>query len=87
MSDERRRKRKELRLVKNEATWLQKALFALGKAEVAREKLAEFQGVEPEGWVLDLGGDEVAVEDVEQALENRVQGLLDRVKERRQSIR
>ena len=41
MAKDKRQLRKERRLVQSESRWMQKALFALGKAETAREKLAK----------------------------------------------
>lgn len=88
MSDERRRKRKEMRLVQDEAGWIQKALFALGKAEDAHEKLADFRDEKgPGDYDFELGGDRVSVEDIEEALEGRLEGLKETLRERRQALR
>lgn len=88
MSSERRRKRKEMRLVQNEAAWLQKALFALGKAEDAHEKLADFRDEgDPGEYSFVLDGDDVSVEAIEEAVEGRLEGLKAKLRERRQSLR
>ena len=41
MSEARRKKRCEIKVLSTESTWLQKTLFALDKAETSREKWAE----------------------------------------------
>lgn len=88
MSSERRRKRKEMRLVQNEAAWIQKALFALGKAESAHEKLVDFREAgDPGEYAFDLKGEEVSVEEIEEALESRLSGLKEKLKARRQNLR
>ncbi|MGD2067039.1 MAG: hypothetical protein PVI57_00030 [Gemmatimonadota bacterium] len=88
MSSERRQKRKEMRLVQSEAAWLQKALFALGKAEDAHEKLADFRGEgDPGEYSFHLNGEDVSVESIEEAVEGRLQGLKEKLRERRQSLR
>lgn len=88
MSDARRRKRREIKLLTNESVWLQKALFALQKVEAVREKMAELNGEdEAEALVLELGRKKLKVEEFEEALENRVEKLLEEVRERRKVIR
>ena len=88
MSDARRRKRREIKLLTNESVWLQKALFALQKVEAVREKMAELNGEdEAEPLVLELGRKKLKVEEFEEALENRVEHLLEEVRERRKVIR
>lgn len=88
MSDARRRKRREIKLLTNESVWLQKALFALQKVEAVREKMAELNGEdEAEPLVLELGRKKLKVEEFEEALENRVEKLLEEVRERRKVIR
>lgn len=88
MSDARRRKRREIKLLTNESVWLQKALFALQKVEAVREKMAELNGEdEAEPLVLELGRKKLKVQEFEEALENRVEKLLEEVRERRKVIR
>lgn len=87
MNDRRRMQRREIRLIQRESTWLQKALFALGKAEEAREGLAELHGEEPEPFKVSLEGRAVSLEDLEEALDDRIQELLEVVRERRREVR
>lgn len=82
-SKEKRRKRREMRLIQQEATWLQKAVFAFGKVEDLREKIADLNETEPEPLTLEIEGTEVGLDDVSEALEERVQGTLEMLRERR----
>lgn len=87
MSDQRRRQRREIRLLQRESTWLQKALFALGKVEEVREKLAETREEEADDpYFVEVGGEKVPLGSVEDALQERVQTLLDEVRERRRAL-
>lgn len=83
----RRAKRREIRLIQNHSTWLQKALFALQKAEDARDKLADTRGDDPGPFVLNYEGKEISVDLFEEALEDRIQELLTMTRERRQAMR
>ena len=85
MSDSRRQQRREIRLIQREATWLQKALFALGKATESREKL-EGDG-EDASYVLEVESGPLAMEALEDGLEARVKELLELVRERRKVLR
>lgn len=87
MSAEKRRERREIRLQNTESVWLQKALFALRKAEDAREKLADVRDEEPEPYTLDVEDRPVSVEALEDALEERVQNLVADLRERRRQLR
>lgn len=88
MSDARRRKRREIKLLSNESVWLQKALFALQKVEGIREKMAELNGDEdPDPIVFEADGGEIHVEAFQEAMENRVKYLLEEVRERRKVVR
>lgn len=87
MSDRKRRKRREIRALQREATWLQKVLFGLGKAQEAREKFADASDSEPEPLVLETDDGELPIETVEDALETRIQALLEIVRERRRKLR
>ena len=87
MATDRRQRRKEIKLLSTESAWLQKALFALHKAEDAREKLADSQGEEASDFILDLDGKHLDVEDFQEAMENRIKTLLDEVRERRKILR
>jgi hypothetical protein len=85
---QRRRQRKEIRLIQNHSSWLQKALFALQKAETAREKLADARGEDdPGGFIIEYNGDRFDVDAFEEALESRVQELLTVTRERRRAMR
>ena len=86
MSDEKRRRRREIRLIQKESVWLQKALFALQKAEDVRESVAELNEEEPEPYTLALEGETLSVGDFEDALGNRVQALLETVQEKRRNL-
>lgn len=85
MTDTRRRNRQEIRLISSESAWLQKALFALQKAEDAREKLADTRDEEAPAFVLPFDGKKLVVDDFQEALENRIKFLMDDVRERRRS--
>lgn len=85
MSDTLREQRREIRTIQREATWLQKALFALGKAADARETLHP-EGVES-GYKLELESGEISVDALEDAIETRVKTLLETVRERRRTLR
>ena len=87
MNDRKRMQRREIRLIQRESTWLQKALFALGKAEEAREALAELKGDEPETFQITVEGRDVSLEGLEDALDGRIQKLMEEVRERRRKIR
>ena len=82
-SKEKRRQRREMRLLQQEATWLQKAVFAFGKVEDIREKIADLNDTEPDPFTVDLDGDEILLDDIAEALEERVKGTLDMLRERR----
>ena len=87
MSDEKRRKRREIRALQREATWLQKVLFGLGKAHEAREKFGDARGKEADPLVLEMEDGPLPVEAIEEALESRIQELLEVVRERRRNLR
>ena len=82
-SKEKRKQRREMRLIQQEATWLQKAVFAFGKVEDLREKIADLNETEPEPLTVDIEGSEVSLDDVSTALEEKVQATLEMLRERR----
>jgi hypothetical protein len=86
-SQDRRQQRQEIRYIQSESAWLQKALFALHKAEAAREKLEEAQGRDPSPYALTMAGERVELEVFEEALEARAQSLLAELQARRQVMR
>lgn len=87
MSDDARQKRREIRIIQRESVWLQKAMFALSKAQDAREKLADVREEEAETYTLEHGDTSYLVDDLEEALEARVEKLLQTVRERRDNLR
>jgi hypothetical protein len=86
VSDERRQKRTEIRHLQGESVWLQKALFALRKAETARERLADTRDEDPSGYTLSVAGDDVPLEAIEDALEQRAQELIGTVRKMRREL-
>lgn len=82
-SKEKRKKRREMRLIQQEATWFQKAVFAFGKAEDIREKIADLNETEPEPLTVQIEGSQVSLDDVSKALEEKIQGTLEMLRERR----
>jgi hypothetical protein len=87
LSDLRRQQRREIRLQQRESSWLQKALFALGKAEETREKLADTRDEEPTPYTLVVGDRELAMEQIEDSLQARIEELMEVVRERRRTLR
>jgi hypothetical protein len=87
LSDRRRQQRREIRLQQRESAWLQKALFALGKAEETREKLADTLDEDPVPYTITIQGEDLLMEDLEEALQGRIERLMDTVRERRRSLR
>lgn len=80
---EDRQKRREMRLMQQEATWLQKAVFAFGKVEDLREKIGDLNETAPEPLTVQIKGREVSLDDVSKALEEKVQVTLEMLRERR----
>lgn len=87
MDEARRRRRREIRQLNNESVWLQKALFALRKAEEAREKLADVRSEEAGAYTLPVGDDSLPVEVLEDALEERTKELIGQVRTMRRELR
>lgn len=87
-SDERRKKRREIRALQREATWLQKILFALNKAEEAHDKVSEIRGEDSQQPPpLEVDGRELSLDSLQDALQDRVEELLDTVREMRRMHR
>lgn len=80
---DKRQQRRELDLLQRESVWLQKALFALRKADAVRDKLAETRGEAPEAYAL---GADLPLARVEDALEERVASLMTTVREMRRGL-
>ena len=87
MSDARRKKRREIKVLSTESTWLQKALFALNKAETAREKWADLREEEDVEFVLPHDDGDLEVDTFREGMENRISELLAEVKELRKVVR
>ena len=85
MAADKRQLRKEQRLVQSESRWMQKALFALGKAETAREKLAETRKEKPATVKVD--GKSLSIDALKGAIADRVQALDEILQEQRQVMR
>ena len=83
MSDQKRKERRQTRLMQSESSWLQKALFALRKVEDTRDRIADLHDSDPETYTLELDGRDVPLSTVEDALEARSTALLNKVRERR----
>ena len=81
MSD--RNKRLLMKAMQNESTWLQKALFALSKAEDARATLAELSDDGLEELQAPAKGKFVSLADFRDALETRVSTLMEDLQEQR----
>ena len=71
MAVSKQQQRKIDRLLQSESRWLQKILFAVGKAREAREKLADATGDKLDTLIV-VGGKKVKLEDLETALHERV---------------
>ncbi|HSM04035.1 MAG TPA: hypothetical protein VK858_05415 [Longimicrobiales bacterium] len=87
MSDNKKTRRLLLKAMQSESTWLQKALFALGKAEDARESLAELMDEDLEPVRVGSGKKAVSLTEVGEALEQRVSVLMEEVQEERRVLR
>lgn len=62
----------ERRILRSESRWLQKALFALGKASEAHEKLSNLNGKEHEPLIVDVDGDTYDIDLVTEAVREAV---------------
>jgi predicted metal-dependent hydrolase len=82
-TQEKRRANRARRLIRSESRWLQKAIFALSKAEDAREKLADLTD-DRYALRVELDGTEHSVTTVSAALREVVE---DRLQERRVELR
>jgi hypothetical protein len=86
VSKEKRRKRRRLRALQNESAWLQKALFALWKAEAANEKAADAVDQDADEYALTVDGADMPLEVFEDALQKRADVLLATTREMRQAL-
>lgn len=74
-------------MLQDESVWLQKALFALRKAQDARERLSELRDEDAEPYPITVEGRSMALEAFEDALEERIERLIKNVRERRRTVR
>ncbi len=79
----KRQARREMRLMQQESTWLQKAVFALGKVDETREKIADLNEQESEPFVLAIGRKRVSLDEIVEAIEVEVKQTLETLRERR----
>lgn len=86
MTDERRLKRKEIRSLQSESVWLQKAVFALRKAEAAHETVADIRNESADSYMIKVADRDFALEDLEDALDARVERLMKTVREMRRNL-
>jgi hypothetical protein len=78
---EKRRANRARRLIRSEHRWLQKAIFALSKAEETRDKLAGLHDGEAPDLLVPINGSEHEVEAVGSALREVVQRRMDEQRE------
>jgi|GEM_PF-7095506 len=83
---ERRERRREIRHLKNESVWLQKALFAFRKAEDAHEQLADTRGQKVDSYMVPIGEEEIAFEELEAGLDKKIDALMKEVREMRREL-
>lgn len=62
----------ERRILRSESGWLQKALFALGKASDAHGKLSELNGETHEPLLVTIDGESYDIDDVTDAVKDAV---------------
>ena len=79
-SKDKRQSVQEQKILRSESGWLQKALFALGKASDAHEKLSELNGDEHEPLLVTIDGETFDIDLVTDAVK-------DAVMERTESLR
>jgi hypothetical protein len=71
----------ERRLLESESRWLQKALFALAKAEDDRDKLVQARKGEGEGMTVSIKGKAFDISTVRSAMSDAVQERADQLRE------
>ena len=88
MSEERRRQRRAIRALQREATWLQKILFGLNKVEEARDAVSTLRGEDsPEPTTFEVDGTPISLDSLADALQDRVEELLETIREMRRTHR
>lgn len=80
-------KRLLAKAMQEESTWIQKALFALGKVETARANLAEISEKDVGDLRAPTKNKTVGIGDVRTALEDRVATLMEKLEETRRIAR
>ncbi|UCC24668.1 MAG: hypothetical protein JSU98_13160 [Gemmatimonadales bacterium] len=81
-----RNKRLLMKAMQNESTWLQKALFALAKAEDARTTLAELSDEKVEELRAPAKGKYAPLSAFRDTLEGRVSALMEDLQEQRRVV-
>ena len=76
MAADKQLQRRIDRQLQSESRWLQKVIFALGKAKQAREKLSEIQGEKPAPLITLDDGTKVPLDDLEKVIQARVEELM-----------
>jgi len=88
---EKRRENRARRIIRSESRWLQKAIFALGKAEEARTKLADLYEDEAEEFAVKVDGKKKDVGEIggllREAVEERLQKQREELRDRMQARR
>jgi len=80
--------RQEIKALASESSWLQKALFALKKAQAARVAQGEAMGLkEPNPLIFNIGRRKVDLDDVMTAMEEHATAVMEEATERRLSLR
>ena len=87
MSKAARKKRREIKVLSTESTWLPPAIFALNKAETAREKWADLREQDDVDFALPHDDGELEVDTFREGMENRISELLTEVKDLRRVLR
>jgi hypothetical protein len=83
---EKRRANRARRIIRSESRWLQKAIFALSKAEEARTKLADLYDDDAEEFTVEVNGKDQDVGELgtllRKAVEERLQKQREELRER-----
>lgn len=77
MTTDKQLQRKIDRQLQNESRWLQKVMFALGKAREARVKLAEVRGDDLNPLIVTEDGTQIPLDDLEAIIRKRIDDLLE----------
>lgn len=81
-----RNKRLLMKALQSESTWLQKALFALQKAQDARSTVAEISGDDMGDLKAPAKGKWANLSDFQGALEERVSDIMEDLQEKRRVV-